>query len=47
MEMTFVNWSDLDAAARDRLLARPALAKSRELSARVAEIIGEVRRDGA
>ena len=39
-------WSKLDEPARNRLLQRPAIAASREQSARVAEIIADVRRNG-
>lgn len=39
-------WSALDDAARQQLLTRPALASSKEQSARVADIIAAVRRDG-
>ena len=42
---TFV-WSTLDSAQQARLLARPAVAATRKQSARVAEIIAQVRRDG-
>jgi len=38
-------WSELDAESRSRVLARPAVAASREQQARVAEIIAEVRRE--
>jgi histidinol dehydrogenase len=44
--MQAVDWSTLDDAQRRRLLARPAVAASREQAARVAAIIAEVRRDG-
>ena len=44
--MNIVEWSSLDAPARDRLLQRPAVGISREQSAQVAAIIAEVRRDG-
>jgi len=44
--MNIVDWSSLDAPARDRLLQRPAAGISREQSAQVAAIIAEVRRDG-
>ena len=44
--MQTVEWSKLDDAARARLLARPAVAATREQSARVAEIIAAVRREG-
>lgn len=41
-----IRWSGLDEPGRSRLLARPAVAATREQSTRVAEIIAEVRRDG-
>ena len=44
--VNIVDWSRLDAPARDRLLQRPAVAISREQSAQVAAIIADVRRDG-
>jgi len=44
--MRTVQWSKLDETARTTLLARPALAASREQKTRVAEIIAEVRREG-
>ncbi len=46
MTLDIINWSDLTEDARARLLARPALARSEELAARVAEIIAQVRREG-
>jgi histidinol dehydrogenase len=46
MTLEIIDWSDLTEDARARLLARPALARSEELTARVAGIIAEVRRDG-
>ena len=44
--MNIVEWSNLDAPARDRLLQRPGVGISREQSAQVGAIIAEVRRDG-
>ena len=44
--MNIVDWSALDAPARERLLQRPAVGISREQSAQVAAIIAEARRDG-
>jgi histidinol dehydrogenase len=44
--IALADWSSLDAAARRRLLTRPAVAATRDQSARVADIIAAVRRDG-
>ncbi|MGD8340119.1 MAG: histidinol dehydrogenase [Gammaproteobacteria bacterium] len=44
--MNIIEWSSLSEADRERLLARPALARSGELSKRVAEIVAAVRREG-
>lgn len=40
------DWTSLDESARAEVLARPAVAASREQASRVAGIIAEVRRDG-
>ncbi len=40
------DWNALDAAARDRVLARPALAADAELYTRAEQIIARVRREG-
>jgi histidinol dehydrogenase len=39
-------WQELDAARRSALLARPALAGSADVAARVAEIVARVRSEG-
>lgn len=44
--MKRVRWSDLDAAARVDLLRRPAQVVAADVSAAVADLIAEVRRDG-
>lgn len=44
--MDILNWSDIDESLRSKVLARPAVAASRDQSARVAEIIAAVRADG-
>jgi histidinol dehydrogenase len=44
--IAIVDWSALDEPGRQRLLARPALAGSTELTQGVAEIISAVRRGG-
>ncbi|WP_133480114.1 histidinol dehydrogenase [Cognatilysobacter segetis] len=44
--MRRVRWSDLDAAAREALLRRPAQVVAADVTASVAGLIAEVRRDG-
>lgn len=44
--MTIVAWNSLDTAARERLLARPALETTEELRRGVADIVDTVRRKG-
>jgi histidinol dehydrogenase len=44
--MRRVRWSELDAAAREALLQRPAQTVAAEVSASVASLIDEVRRGG-
>jgi histidinol dehydrogenase len=44
--MKITDWSALDEAEREQVLARPALAAARDQAARVAEIIAQVRSDG-
>ncbi|AXK72235.1 histidinol dehydrogenase [Lysobacter sp. TY2-98] len=44
--MKRVRWSELDAAARDALLRRPAQVVADDVRASVADLIAQVRRDG-
>ena len=44
--MKQINWNDLDAAARDAALARPALSNPETLRTDVARLIAQVRADG-
>jgi histidinol dehydrogenase len=44
--MKVLEWAMLDETARENVLARPAVAASREQAARVAEIIAAVRSEG-